>query len=148
MLDDIIKTVKEQVTKVIRENDDIPAEKEDAAIQTTTSTILETLKDKINPSTISSLMGLMKGNGTAPASHPALDSLQNSVAASLNSKVGIDNGVANKIAASLIPMLMSIFAKKSNDPNDSFDIGKIIGALSASDSSGNILGKIGSLFNK
>lgn len=148
MLDNIINTVKEQVTKVIRENNDIPAEKEDAAIQTTTSSILENLKDKINPDNISSIIGMMKNHGTATSGNSITDSIQNSVASSLSSKEGIDHGVASKIAAAVIPVLMGIFAKKSNDPDDSFNIGTLISALSGGDKGGNILGKIGGLFNK
>lgn len=145
MLDNIISLVKEQVTKTITESNAISDDKKDAAIDATTSGILNGLKSEINPSNISSIMGLF--NNESAASESALsESVQKSVVSALSSKIGLDSGTANSIATAIIPALLSLFAKKSNDPNDSFSIESVLHSLAGSSGSGGILGKIGKMF--
>lgn len=145
MLDNIISLVKEEVTKTITESNAISDDKKDAAIEATTSGILNGLKNEINPENISSIMGLFNNEASVSGSNLS-NSIQQSVVSALSSKIGLDSGTANKIAAAIIPALLGLFAKKSNDPNDSFSIESVLHSLTGSNEGGGILGKIGKMF--
>ena len=57
------------------------------------------------------------------------------------SKFGINESQAGGIVQKLIPIVMSKFASKTNDPNDSsFDLNGIMGALGGGKTSGILSG--------
>lgn len=150
MLDHILDLVKDQAMRVISGNSDVPAEKKDAAVETTTSAILDGLKSNITPDNISvvtNLLGLTSNNN---ASNKIVDSIQGSVISSLIEKVGLSKSVANTIATTVVPALMSLLSKKNADKNDSFDIGSLIKSVTGGDDSkksgGGLLDALGGLF--
>jgi uncharacterized protein YidB (DUF937 family) len=151
MLDKIMDLVKDQALEAITNNAGVPAEKREAAVETTTSSILDGFKDQLTPGNITNLLGLFGGNSNA--SNALTSSIQSSVVSALAQKVGLDKNVANGIASTVIPAIMGLISKKNDDPNDSFDLGDILqSALGGGNDSkenkggGGLLDMIGGLF--
>lgn len=145
MLDGILDLVKEQALGAVK-NAGVPAEKRDAAVETTATSIVDGLKDNISLDNISSLASLFGGSSStssaAAASNPIVSSIQNTVVSALSEKVGLNKTMATTIAATVVPALISLLSKKSNDPNDSFDFGSLIQSFTGGDSAGGLLGGI------
>lgn len=144
MLDNIIQLVKDEALGVIANNAEVPGDKKEAVVETTTSTIVDGLKDHFTPDNLSAITSLFSGESPAGGSD-IVNSLQNSVVNALSEKVGLNRDVANSIASAVIPAIMNLFSNKANDPNDTgFNIESIIGAFGGK-SSGGILGMLGGL---
>lgn len=143
MLEGILDLVKEQVVPAIANNENIPAEKRSAVVETTTTTVVEGLKEYFTPDNISSITSLFSGEA---GGSNIVSGLQNSVVNALSEKLGLNKDIANSIASAVIPAIMSLFSQKANDPNDeSFTIESLIGALGGK-SGGGLLGMLGGLF--
>ncbi|MGL4596061.1 MAG: hypothetical protein ACRCYO_00950 [Bacteroidia bacterium] len=146
MFENLLNLVKENAGDAIVNNPAIPNEHNDAAIETTGNSIMNTLKSQASSGNMDQLMNMFKG-GTPDASNPIVNSVSNNVASDLMSKFGIDQGAASGIAAKLIPQVMNKFVNKTNDPNDSsFDIGGIMSSLTGGGAAGGIGGMISNLF--
>ena len=129
MFENLLNLVKEHAGDAIVKNNAIPNEHNDTAIQTTATSIMESLKGQVAGGNISDLAGLFKGN-TGAASNGMMSNISGDVVKNLMAKLGIDNAAASGIAASLIPSVMNSLVKKTNDPKDSsFDLQGIIGSL-------------------
>lgn len=147
MLDDILKLVKQEVLPAITNNAEVPSDKKDAVIETTTSTIVDGLKKQFTPDNLSAITNLFSGD-TSEGSN-IVSGLQSSVVNALSEKVGLNKDVANNIASAVIPAIIGLFSKKVNDPEDKgFNIESIIGALSGGKGSSGLLGMLGGLFGK
>ncbi len=143
MLEGIIDLVKEQVVPAIANNENIPADKRSAVVETTTSTVVEGLKEYFTPDNISSITSMFSGESGGAN---IVSSLQSSVVNALSEKLGLNKDIANSIASAVIPAIMSLFSQKANDPNDEgFTVESLIGALGGK-SSGGLLGMLGGLF--
>lgn len=145
MLDGIIDLVKDQVLGAITNNADVPADKKDAAVETTTSAVVDGLKDQLTPDNLSNVLGMFSGssaNGNNLAS-----GLQSSVVSALSEKVGLSPSIANSIASTVIPAIMGLIANKNDDPNDSFNLESLVKSVTGK-KGGGILGTLGSLFGK
>nr|WP_297166261.1 DUF937 domain-containing protein [uncultured Dysgonomonas sp.] len=143
MLEGILDLVKEQVVPAIANNENIPADKRSAVVETTTTTVVEGLKEYFTPDNISSITSLFSGEA---GGSNIVSGLQNSVVNALSEKLGLNKDIANSIASAVIPAIMSLFSQKANDPNDeSFTIESLIGALGGK-SGGGLLGMLGGLF--
>ncbi len=145
MFDNLLNLVKEHAGDAIINNPVIPNEKNEEAIQTTTTSIMDTLKSQAGSGNLGAITDLFSA-GNAQGS--GITSLVNSdVVKNLMGKFGIDSQQATSIASSLIPKVMDNLVKKTNDPNDkSFDLQGILGSLGGGNVS-NVLGGLGKLFN-
>lgn len=144
MLDNIINLVKEQALGAITGNAGVPAEKKDAAVDATTSSIVDGLKEHFTPDNLSALTSLFGGGASDAQGISA--SLQNSVVSALCEKVGLSKDVANGIASVVIPAVIGLFSKKTNDSNDSeFSIESLVQAFNGGNGGG-IFDALGSLF--
>lgn len=144
MLEGIIDLVKDQVLPAITNNAEIPAEKKEAVVETTTSTIIDGLKEHFTPDNLSAITNLFAGGGSTGGSD-IVSGLQSSVVNALSEKVGLNKDTANSIASAVIPAITSLFSKKVNDPNDKeFSIESLMKAFSGK--GGGILGALGGLF--
>lgn len=147
MLEGIIDLVKDQVLPAITNNSAIPTDKKEAAVETTTSTIVDGLKEHFTPDNLASITSLFSGSGSAGGGD-IVSGLQSSVVNALSEKVGLNKDIANSIASAVVPAIMSLFSQKVNDPNDKgFSIESIVGAFGGK-GSGGILGALGGLFGK
>lgn len=145
MIEGILDLVKSQVLPAITNNPDIPADKREAVAETTTSTIVDGLKEQFTPSNLSAITSLFSGD-SASNGGGIVNSLQTSVVNALSEKVGLDKGIATSIAAAVIPAVMSCFSQKANDPKDEgFNIQSLIETF-AGNKSGGLLGMLGGLF--
>lgn len=145
MFDNLLNLVKEHAGDAIINNPAIPNEKNNDAIHTTTTSIVDTLKAQVTSGNLSSITDLLK-NGNINSSSIG-NVLQSNVVSDLMKKFGVDNTQATNIASSLLPKVMEQFASKTNDPNDSsFDLKGIMSSLGGGNASG-ILGKITGFFN-
>ncbi|MCD8071743.1 MAG: hypothetical protein LUE10_00885 [Alistipes sp.] len=161
MLENIISLVKNKVGDMIGSDADIPEDKKGQAVQATTTSLIEGLKDYATPENITSFASLLGTSGAHTENSSAIQKsnitqgLQSNVISSLTSKVGLDRGSAGKIAMMVVPAVIALFSHKANDRSDSgFNIGSIVnafkGGASENSSSGGegILEKVGSFFGK
>lgn len=129
MFDNLLNLVKENAGDAIIKNPAIPNEHNDAAIETTSNSIMNTLKQQAASGNMNQLLEMFKG-GNANASNPVVNSVSQNVSTDLMGKFGIGKDAASGIAAQLIPTVMNQFVNKTNDPKDSsFDLGGIMNSI-------------------
>ncbi len=146
MLDNIISLVKDQVLNVVSQNADIPADKKNSAVETTTSTIVDGLKDQLSSGGISSITNLFGGTDGGGS---ILSTLGNLVESALVDKVGLSKDIASSIASTAVPAVVNFISSKSQDANDSFNVESLLGALGGDGKKeSGLLSKLGSLFGK
>ncbi|MCC6866312.1 MAG: hypothetical protein IT280_09170 [Ignavibacteria bacterium] len=129
MLEELLKLVGGEAGEQIINNPQIPNEHNDAAVNTTTESIIDGLKGQIASGNGADVLSLLGGKSSI-SGNPLVGSLTNNVTNSLMEKIGITNPVAKQIAAALVPVVISKLVSKTNNPNDSsFDINSIFGSL-------------------
>lgn len=135
MFEQMLNLVKGQVAKTVGGMDGIPADKQAAVVSTTTSSLMDGLKNFATPDKLSSLLG---GAGRA-GGEQAAGGLASNIVSDLTSKVGLKPAMAQGIAGSVVPAVMSLFSKNVNDPSKpGFNLQSMIGALAGG--AGGILG--------
>lgn len=126
MFDNLLNLVKQNAGDAIVNNNAIPNEKNDEAIHSTTTSIVDTLKSQVSGGNLNSIMELFKGGNTSNVTN----TLNTNVSRDLMKKFNLDQTTATNIASSLLPKVMDSFVKKTNDPNDnSFDLSSIVSSL-------------------
>lgn len=139
MFDNLLNLVKEHAGDAIINNSAIPNEKNDEAIHSTTTSIVDTLKSQISGGNLNSVMDMFKNGNATNVSN----SLNTNVAGDLMKKFNLDQSAANSIVSNLLPKVMDNFVKKTNDPSDkSFDLKDVMSSLGGS----NMLGGLTNLF--
>ncbi|MDR1756033.1 MAG: hypothetical protein LBR65_03610 [Culturomica sp.] len=139
MLNNIVNLVKDQVSSLIGGNSQIPADKKNETIRTTTSSIVDGLKNQLGSGGgLSSLLG--GGSSAGKASSGIVSSVEQA----LTGKVGLSSSVAHGVAAAVVPAVMSLFSRKVNDPKEpGFNLQSLTDTLKGSSSHG-----IGAIFGK
>lgn len=139
MFDQLLKLVKENAGEAIINNPAIPNQQNDAAISTAATGIMDQLKKTISGGGASQLTSLLKDNNVQ--NNPLVNGISSNVTKQLMSKFGINESQAGGIVQKLIPVVMTKFASKTNDPNDSsFDLQGIMSALGGGKASGILSG--------
>ena len=129
MFDELLKLVSNESGDQIINNPQIPNEQNDAAVETTTSSIMDSLKGQIAGGNGADVLSLLGGQSGVQG-NPLVGNLTANVTNSLMDKLGVSNPVAKQIAASLVPVVIGKLVNRTNDPNDSdFDINSIFGSL-------------------
>jgi hypothetical protein len=129
MFDELLKLVSNESGEQIINNPQIPNEQNDAAIETTTSSIMDSLKRQIAGGNGADVLSLLGGQSGVQG-NPLVGNLTSNVTNSLMDKLGVSNPVAKQIAASLVPVVIGKLVNRTNDPNDNgFDINSIFGSL-------------------
>jgi hypothetical protein len=150
MFDNLLKLVQENAGDAIINNQAIPNEKNNDAIQATAGGIMDQLKGLAANGGTENIMKLFQG-GTA-GNEGVISNMSSNIAGDLMSKFGIDKGQAGNIVQSIIPVVMNQLVSKTNNPNDSsFDIQGIIGSLTGGQTSkggGGIFNTLKGLFSK
>ncbi len=145
MFEQLLNLVKENAGDAIVNNPAIPNEHNDAAINTAATGIMDHLKTAMSSGGVEGITNLLQGGNVA--ANPMVSNMSSGVAQSLMNKFGIDSTQAGGIVQSLIPMVMSKFVNKTNDPNDkSFDLQGIIGSLTGGGAAGGIMGSLKNVF--
>ena len=145
MLENLIRLVRDNVQDIVVNNNEIPNEKNDEVIHAASTSIFDTLKDKLASDNASELANVFN-NGDAENS-----SVAQQAANSFTDKragMGISTDTAKTLAASVIPMVIAKLTKKTADPSDgSFNIKDILGSLGGGGGSGFNLGNVMGMFN-
>jgi len=99
MFEQLLSLVKENAGNDIINNNAIPDERNDEAVEVATQSISETFQSAIQGGNVNEVM----------------------------QQFGLSNAQAGSIASSLIPMVLNKLTHKTNDPNDSsFDLSSIL----------------------
>ena len=89
------------------------------------------------------VQNLFNGGEQDVANSAITQNIKGDFVTSLVQKFGLDHGKAGQIASALIPIVLSKFIKKTNDPNDnSFDLSGILGSLTGGGNIRDVLGKL------
>lgn len=144
MFDQLLSLVKENAGSAIINNNAIPNEKNEEAVETTTHSIMDTLKGAVQSGNVSDVMHLFN-NSSNIASSPLTQNVQGNLIQRLMQKFGLNTSQAGGIASSIIPTVLSKLVHKTNDPNDkSFDISSMLSHLGGSNFDvGSVLSKFG-----
>ncbi|MFT3994626.1 MAG: hypothetical protein QM660_09990 [Dysgonomonas sp.] len=141
MLNNILSIVKEVAQNAVANNTDIPGDKKNEVVETTAGAITTGLT-----SNLSNLSDLFSSSGGGNI----VDTIQKTVVTTLSEKLGLDASIANGIATSVVPAVVSALSGKINDSKEEgFNLESIVGALSGSkDKEGGILSSLVSMFKK
>ena len=155
MLEKIMDLVKGQVMNTVNGIPEIPEDKKTETVETTAHSLVDGLKKYATPENISSLtsmLGIGKSNTGTAASGNMAGGLESSVVSALTSKVGLNPSIAQKIATTVIPAVMSLFKKKVDDDNEpGFNLQSLVGSLAgkgSGNSSGGVMDMLGGIFGK
>ena len=145
MIDNLINLVKEHAGDAIINNPQVPNEKNDAVISETANSIMNSLKNQFSGGNAGGLADMFNQGTTA--ANPVTGKVSQNVTDSLKQKFGLTDSAAGNIVSSLIPVVMSQFVKKTNDPNDnSFTMDGIMKSISGTAGAGDILGSVKGMF--
>ncbi|MFT4155346.1 DUF937 domain-containing protein [Parafilimonas sp.] len=171
MFEQLLSLVKENAGTDIINNNAIPNERNDEAVEAATQSVSETFKNAIQGGNVHEVMQLFNDGGSNVSSLPLAQNMQGNLIEKLMQKFGLSNAQAGGIAASLIPMVLSKLTHKTNNPNDSsfdlssilshfgggnFDVGSVLSQFGlgnndskgANDKSGGLGDVLGGLFGK
>ena len=142
MLDKLLDLVRQNSNDAITSNPSIPNEKNEQAVETAGSSIMDTLKNALSGGNINDVLGYFKG-GAAAAPNLVQEATGN-YAQNLQNKLGIDAGQAQSVAGKVVPQTMNQLATKAADSSDnSFNIQDIFNNLSGGKTGGlNIQGML------
>ena len=133
MFDQLLSLVKENAGADIIENTAIPNERNDEAVEAATHSISDTFRNAIQSGNAQEVIQLFNDNGNNVSTHPLAQNMQGNLTDRLTKQFGLSGAQAGGIASSLIPMVLSKFIHKTNDPNDnSFNLSSILGHLGGS----------------
>jgi uncharacterized protein YidB (DUF937 family) len=163
MLDQLTKLVEQHAGKAIVQNDAVPNQNNNAAIQEVANQIFNGLKTQVAQGNVQQVVSMFKGqNAQNVSSNPLVSNLINQVSSSLAQKFGMSPQAAQNIAQSLLPTVMNSFVQKTNDPNNNefdlqnmmqgftgnskFDVSSVVNQIGGK--AGGITGALGKLFGK
>lgn len=131
MFEQLSQLVKQFGQEDIVQNTTVPNEQNDAVMQETGSTILDSLKALLNKSGGLEQLGSLLGGNNASASNPVVNGISNQLATNLNSKHGIESGAASSLSASIIPkILTSLIGDAKNPAKTNFQMSDLVAAIS------------------
>lgn len=147
--------VRNNAGDTVINNPAIPNDKNDEVVRDVSNNISEGLKEETDRGNMQSIMDLFNSSDeSSMMKNPAVGGIMSKVTASLSSKFGVSPQIAQQIASTLLPKVMSQFVNKTKDPNDrDFDLQDIAKNLGAGDLLGKLsgeggLGGLGKMFGR
>jgi hypothetical protein len=135
MLDKLINLVRQYAGDGIINNNAIPNEKNEAAVETAGSSIMATLQNALAGGRIKDVLGFFKSGD--PQSESIVQEATSNYANDLQSNIGISESAATAAASQVVPQTMQQLAQKTVDPSDSsFNIQDIFNNLSGGKTGG------------
>ena len=135
MFENLINLVRQNAGDAVISNPSIPNEKNEAAVETASSSIMATLKNALAGGRLDDVLGFFK-NGKQ-GSPELVREATNNYAQDLQNNLGVAPAEASKAAAALVPQTMQQLATKTADPSDnSFNIQDIFNKLSGNKTTG------------
>jgi uncharacterized protein YidB (DUF937 family) len=142
MFETLLNLVKEHAGEAIVNNPAIPNEKNNDAIHSAASSIVNGLQSQIASGNFKDVLNMLGGK-SAVNQNPVASKLSQNVIGDLSSKFGLDSSQAGSIVSSILPGILSSLVSKTNDPNDnSLDLSGIFNNLTGGKSSGIDFGKM------
>lgn len=129
MFEQLTQLVQQFGEDAVVKNSAIPNEHNEAVMQETSNSIFASLQKMASGGGVEQLAGLLNGN-SLDSSNPAVQQITEQVTGNLSEKFGISGEAASGVAGNMIPQILGGLMGKANDPNDSFQISDIIGAIS------------------
>lgn len=130
MLEQLFSLIQNEGQTDIVNNPEIPNEFNNQAVGLATESIFSQLQGTLANGGLQDVMGLFSGKSQISGSNPLVHNISQGLISNLMNKLGITSAAAQRIAASLIPVVLEKLVSKTNDPNDNgFDINGILGSL-------------------
>ncbi|CAM2755567.1 protein of unknown function [Flavobacterium succinicans] len=143
MFEQLTQLVQQFGEDAVVKNSAIPNEQNEAVLQEAGSSIFSSLQKMASEGGVEQLAGLLQGNTAQDSSNPAVQQITQQLTGSLSEKFGISGEAASGVAGDMIPKILGGLMGKANDPNDSFQISDIIGAIASnSEQAGGIMDTI------
>lgn len=147
MLEQLTQLIQQFGQSAVVENNAVPNEQNQGVMQEAQNAIINGLQGMATQGNASQLTEMLQNPGAINESHPAVQNITNNFLGGITEKFGINKESATQIASSLIPMVLSQMAKKTNDPNDkSFDLSNILGSLTGGGSGSSMISQLGKSF--
>lgn len=150
MLEQLNQIIRQFGQEAVVNNDAVANEHNEGVMQEAQNAIFSQLQSMAANGQTSQLTNLLQDSNSINAENPVVQNISNNFLDGITNKFGINKQTAMQIAASLIPMVLSQFSKKANDPNDnSFSLPDILGSVlggQASQGGSSPLSEIGKSF--
>lgn len=130
MFEQLTQLVQQFGQEAVVNNNAVPNEHNEAVLSEAGNSIFSSLQKMASEGGIEKLAGLLQGNNAQDPSNPTVQQITQQLTGSLGEKFGLNNSDAAGVAGSMIPQILGGLVKKANDPNDSFQITDLIGAIS------------------
>jgi hypothetical protein len=129
MFEQLTQLVQQFGQEAVVKNDAIPNEHNEAVMEEAGNSIFSSLQKMASEGGVEKLAGLLQGNNAQDSSNPAVQQITQQLTGSLGEKFGLSNSASAGVAGSLIPQILGGLVNKANDPNDSFQITDLVGAI-------------------
>ncbi|WP_268846006.1 DUF937 domain-containing protein [Flavobacterium aestivum] len=129
MFEQLTQLVQQFGQEAVVKNDAIPNEQNEAVMEEAGNSIFSSLQKMASEGGSEKLAGLLQGNNAQDSSNPAVQQITQQLTGSLGEKFGLNSDTASGVAGSLIPQILGGLVNKANDPNDSFQISDLVGAI-------------------
>lgn len=131
MFENLLNLVRENAGDAIINNPAIPNERNEEAISTASSSIVDGLKNAVSNGNLNDVVSMFSSGDAA--STPLAQNIHGGFVENLMKQFGLNSGQASNIAGSLLPDLLNKFVRKTNDPNDNtFDLKNILNHVGGS----------------
>lgn len=131
MFEQLTQLVQQFGQEAVVKNNAIPNEHNEAVMEEAGNSVFSSLQKMASEGGgIEQLAGLLQGNNAQDSSNPAVQQITQQLTGSLSEKFGINSSDAAGVAGSIIPQILSGLVNKTKDPNDSFQLTDLIGAIS------------------
>lgn len=146
MIENLIKLVQDNAQDLIVNNTQVPNEQNSAAINETVNAIKDGMANGFANGQTQDLLGMFSQGGNLQ-NNPIAQNIMSQLTGNLTNKLGVDGNAASGIAAQLIPVVLSQFVNKTNDPNDnSFNITDVMNTVTGGKAGGLDLGNLANQF--
>ncbi|MBS1730334.1 MAG: hypothetical protein JSS67_06095 [Bacteroidetes bacterium] len=136
MLEQLTDLIRNQAGNAIINNNAIPNEKNNEAINLASNSVLSGIQQAISDGKIKDLLSMFSGKQEVTQNAVA-QNIQNGFQEQLQNQFGLEQSQASGMASGLIPDVLKNLVHKTNDPNDSqFDLQGIFNKLTGGKSAG------------
>ncbi|MBC6489575.1 DUF937 domain-containing protein [Flavihumibacter stibioxidans] len=130
MIDNLLNLVRENAGEAIFNNPDIPNDRNEEAVQETTSSLVSGLQGILAQGGVKDLLGMFNSGGV-DNSNPVVQNLSGGLIGNLVNKFGLDSGKAGSLVSSLLPMVLNQLISRTKNPADNgFSLDGLFGQLS------------------
>ncbi|MBL7852946.1 MAG: hypothetical protein JNL17_01005 [Cyclobacteriaceae bacterium] len=131
MKDQLTRLVEANAGKAIVQNEAIPNQFNQAAIEEVANGIINTMKGQVNNGNSARVVEIFQRSGSNPSNENAvINEMISSVTNAFSVKFGVSANAATNAVSGLIPTVMRQLIQKTNDPADhSFEMNDVLASL-------------------